>query len=79
MILITGPAIRMGKNDRPLSTAKRSALMRLINLPELVSVMLLIERLATLSYKAATRVLLILTDRKNPVKIYRFLMTYAIA
>jgi hypothetical protein len=42
-MLINGAAITVGKKERPLSTRKRSALIRLINFPESVYVILLTE------------------------------------
>ena len=48
-MLMNGVARRIGNRERPLSTVKRSALIKLINFPEFVSVMLFIESLMTLS------------------------------
>jgi len=53
-----GAAKSRGKTERPLSTVKRSAETRLINLPEFVSVTLFIDSLLILSYKTITKVLL---------------------
>ena len=65
-ILMKGAAKRTGKIERPRSTVKRSALIRLINLPELVSVMLFIESFVALSNRLATSVLLIFKETSVP-------------
>ena len=54
-----GAAKLSAKTERPLSTMNKSALIRLISFPELVSVMLFIENLTTLSNRVAHSVLLI--------------------
>jgi hypothetical protein len=41
--MIKGAAKFKGNTDNPLSTMNKSALIKLINFPELVSVMLFIE------------------------------------
>ena len=55
--MIKGAAKFKGNTDNPLSTMNKSALIKLINFPELVSVMLFIENQTTLSNRAAHKVL----------------------
>ena len=76
--LINGAAKFKGNTERPLSTINKSALIKLINFPEFVSVMLFIENWTTLSNKEAHKVLLIFTANWTPSKIYLFLNVYAI-
>lgn len=51
-----------GNIAKPLSTENRSELIKLISLPELVSVMLFMESLTTLSNKKLTNAFLIRKD-----------------
>ena len=53
-----GAAKRIGKKESPFSTPKRSAEIKEMSFPEFVSVMLFMDSLTTLSYNAATKVLL---------------------
>ena len=74
--LIIGVANSIEKMLMPLSIMKRSELIRLISLPEFVSVKLFIESLSTLSNSEMTSVLRALSVIWLPFRIYRLRINY---
>lgn len=63
---MNGAASTNGAKLIPISTLNKSPLIKLISLPELVSVMLFIESLIVFWYRAATSTLRNLIEMVNP-------------